>query len=182
MFDFFIIIIQIAIIILFADLLSGFVHWIQDRYSIKNTSLLNKIVILYAKEHHENPEKILSYSWIERNHFPIIVSFFSLLVLHLLNLLNWQSITLIILFLFSGEFHYLSHRPKEKNGKIILFLQKIRIIQREEHHKYHHIYGIDNYCIITEVMNPILNKSKFFIKLENLLSYLFNINPKPSSL
>lgn len=147
MFDFLTIVVQIILIILLADTLSGLVHWIQDRYTISNASLLNRMVILYAEEHHENPEKLLSYSWIKRNYFPMIVSFFSFVALYLLEILNWQAMTLIILFLFSGEFHYLAHSPKEKNRKIISFLQKIKIIQGKRHHSYHHIHDIDNYRV-----------------------------------
>ena len=170
--------VQIFLIVLVADLCSGAVHWAQDRYNINHSSIINKIVILYAEEHHENPKIFTTLSWWQRNSTAVIITTATMLALAAFSIITWQVSLFVLLFVFSGEFHYCAHRTETENGLIVTFLQKIGIMQSPKHHALHHS-GVDgHYCIITNFANPIADSMNLFIMLELALSRFFGVHPK----
>ncbi len=71
-----------------------------------------------------------------------------------------------------------SHRwTHEKNPPTIAkVLQKLHITQPRESHAIHHkMPWADNYCIVNGMWNPLLSKTHFFRKWENLI---FNVTGK----
>ena len=84
-------------------------------------------------------------------------SFFSFVYSLLLGLVTWIFLT--------NQLHKWSH--EDKVSPVINILQKAKLILPQDHHEGHHIYPFTiNYCITTGWMNPLLNKIKFFPRLE----------------
>lgn len=170
--------IEFVLVMLAADLCSGIVHWLQDRYDFNEKSLLNRIVILYAEEHHHAPDAFTHLSWSQRNAFASIGAALILSAAYLSNAFTWQFAAFVIVFLFSGEVHLWSHRAEDQNGLIIRLLQRTRLIQRPQHHALHHKQDTGYYCILTDLVNPVVDYVAFFPRLEAVVFALFGIGPK----
>ena len=98
----------------------------------------------------------------------IVVGIFALL-----NALTWQVILVACLATCGNQVHSWSHGNNK--SRIIKFLQKHKIIQTPRHHMKHHVPPFDrDYCVMTNLVNPILEKIHFWRFLEFTLS-LFNV-------
>jgi Lipid desaturase domain len=114
---------QILIGWLFADLLSGIVHWIEDRVLRMDTPILCKAVVIPNRVHHSDQLAFTS---------PLVKT-----------------------------------------------LQEIGIIQSPRHHSGHHRTPTDTrYCILTDWLNPVLDRIELWATLERLLEWL-NLKPNP---
>jgi ubiquitin-conjugating enzyme E2 variant len=79
-----------------------------------------------------------------------------------------------------NEIHRLAHRPALA-GPLIKTLQEIGVIQSPRHHCGHHREPTDTrYCILTDWLNPILDRLRFWSALEHLLEWL-NFEPNRGS-
>lgn len=167
--NFIIVIIELIVIILLADLISGVAHWIQDRFDSKYLYALNNMIIYHATEHHETPDKLLQYTWLERNKTPFIALISITAISYFTNILYWEAFMFFFIFLFSGEIHYYSHQTPKNNGRFISFLQKMKLIQDPSHHATHHKTTTKHYCIITNTLNPLLDFVRLFERMDNFL-------------
>lgn len=79
-----------------------------------------------------------------------------------------------VLEILSQEFHKWSHMTKSQTPAFVEKLQKAGLTIGRTPHAQHHLAPYDgNYCIISGVCNPILDKSGFFRRLERLV---YNVN------
>jgi hypothetical protein len=58
---------SIPLAILFADAVSGLVHWAFDRFGDAATFLLGPLAIRTFREHHETPNAMSTHDWLETN-------------------------------------------------------------------------------------------------------------------
>ena len=66
---------------------------------------------------------------------------------------------------------YAGSGSRKENGRIISFLQDIRILQTGKHHARHHTDPKNShYCTITNILNPVLDGVRFWDGLEWLLA------------
>jgi Lipid desaturase domain len=142
---------------LIADLISGFLHWLEDRVLWVGMPLISKSVVEPNRLHHDKPYAFLSGSFLSRNGT------------------TWMAIGIVaaawfVLFGFSyiwlgaicgglvvSEVHALAHRYKNYPA-IFKVLQEIGLIQSSAHHSGHHRRDHDQrYCILTNWINPWLD-------------------------
>ena len=167
---------QIFILWILADFITGVVHWWEDTYGNPNWPIIGKYVVKPNLIHHKQPAKLLEGSYWSR----INTSFFAALIIGVIfwlcNLLSWK-VTLCLLFCVqANEIHAMSHRPDRKNSKITLFMQKIGIFQSKKMHRWHHKAPYEtNFCIMSNFVNPILNKIEFWRKIEWVILKVFKI-------
>jgi len=169
-------IIQILLLILLADFITGHIHWWEDAYGNPNWKFLKvgELIVFPNLEHHKNPRKLVKSTFWGR----VKISFFvALAVLILIFLffgsLNWQTIFCLLYCSLGNELHAITHKTDKENGKLICFIQKTGLIQSRKMHGLHHTspYNI-NYCVMTNYLNPILNMVKYFETLELIISFL----------
>jgi ubiquitin-conjugating enzyme E2 variant len=168
---------------LITDLLTGIVHWWEDAYGNPDWKYLGKFIVIPNIEHHKNPRSFLKSNFLSRNNVGICTAIIigSFFYLFIFKESVWQLNFFLIYGSLSNEVHAISHRSKRQNGKLISFLQKIGIIQTQKMHSIHHTSPYDvNYCVLTNYLNPTLNKIGFWQKMENVISF-FGINPKRGS-
>ena len=170
--------------VLAADLYSGTLHWFLDTYGNPNWKFLNigEVLVKPSHAHHYEPRGLLKPTFWQRNKLRYVFA----TVLSIIGFLMGVSLPILaVFFVFAAhtsEFHAITHRTSKENGKIISFLQKIRIIQTNRHHWTHHNCPYDTYfCVITNVLNPILDWLNFWKILEFMLS-LVGIKPLQASL
>ena len=153
-----------------ADFITGIIHWWEDAYGNPNWKIIGKYIVEPNLIHHKQPNKLLEGSYWNR----INTSFFAAaiigLILCLVGLHSWQVIVCLLFCTQGNEIHAMSHRPDKSTNTLIRFLQKTGLFQSKKMHRWHHKAPYDtNFCIMSDFVNPILNKIKFWTKLEYLI-------------
>lgn len=168
---------QVFLLWIVADFITGIIHWWEDTYGNPNWPIIGKYVVKPNLIHHKQPTKLLEGSYWTR----INTSFFAAAIIGgvfwFIGIRSWQ-IMMCLLFCTQGnEIHAMSHRPDRKNSKVTLFLQKTGIFQSKKMHRWHHKAPYEtNFCIMSDFVNPILNRIGFWRKLEWLILKIFKIN------
>lgn len=80
----------------------------------------------------------------------------------------------------ANEIHKWAHRTRAENGPVITFLQRIGVLQSPVQHGNHHRGTKDTYyCVITDYLNPVLERLRFWPALEWLIYQLFGVRRRP---
>lgn len=164
----------ILLAILVADLLTGIFHWWEDRYGNPDWPILGKYIIQPNIKHHQDPMFFCKGNYWNRNSTTLIPSF---LMAGLCYYLNFYFLTLVFFIASqSNEIHCWEHT---KTNRFIKLLQKCYILQNKKTHALHHKRPYDtNYCVMTMVVNPILNRIYFWYFLEKAIYLVSGISPR----
>jgi hypothetical protein len=155
--------------VLLADLISGLVHWFEDAYAKPNMPLLDRIA-RENKLHHDQPRAFLQKNWWQ--------SSYDLLALGLLivGVAWWQDVLTVWVWLFvavvvnANQIHKWTHQNRQEKPSIVHYLQKCRVLQTPREHAKHHSGNKDtHYCVITNALNPLLERLHFWQGLEWLV-------------
>jgi ubiquitin-conjugating enzyme E2 variant len=160
-------------VILAADFFTGFIHWLEDSFWTEETPFLGKWLIQPNELHHRKPTAFLTGNWWQSSYDAILVGVVILIVAWLLHHLNWEMWLFVLVSMNATQIHKYSHQSQSKLPRAIRWLQRMRIIQNSRHHVKHH-QGIHNshYCLITPIMNPILDITRFWKFAEYILKPL----------
>jgi len=162
----------------FADFVSGVVHWFEDRYGNPKWPILGH-TIRANQEHHFKPRKFLNGTFIERNREVLVIGALFLLGFWAAGWLNLFTISAVIFGSLANEFHRAAHRSPKENGRVITFFQKTGLAQSFQHHANHHRKGKDShFCVITNYINPILERMKFFQAIEKVVTFISGRLPR----
>lgn len=158
---------------LLADLLSGMVHWLADRYFDPRTPILGPALIAPFREHHADALAMTRHDFFE-------VSGNNGLATIPLALAVWwlpsptsfwaqsAAVTLIALglsIIATNQLHCWAHAPDAP--RLVRRLQAWRLILPPEHHAIHHRREHDRaYCVTSGWLNPLLDWASFFPRLE----------------
>ena len=156
-----------------ADLVSGVVHWLCDRYGDERTPLIGPLVIAPFREHHLDPQ-ILA-----RKDFFDAASSNAWLALGVLVPWVWLAgppQTTVALFaegfvaslaaavFLTNTFPQWAHQPAPPRAA--RWLQRLRLAIPPERHALHHRSGDSAYCVTTGWCNPALDRWRIFERLE----------------
>ena len=163
-------------VVLAADFSAGFVHWLEDAYIREDTPLVGKYVGRPNMIHHHFPRHFTRHSWWHSSGDLFCASALLLAVAWWFGFLTWQVWLFAALTTNSNEFHKWAHRTRSENGVVISFLQYVRLLQTARHHAIHHTDPKNShYCVITNLLNPILDGIRFWAGLEWLLARAFGL-------
>ena len=162
---------QTILCVFIADFITGLVHWLEDTYSVPSTPLIGKYVAIPNIEHHRNPKAMSETgNFFTRVQLSVIISAVVSLIVYFLHCLTWQFILVAFLSAMGNEVHAWSHGAGRKGVKL---LHDMGIVQTPAHHAKHHIPPFDrDYCILTNVLNPVLERIKFWRISEYFISLL----------
>jgi ubiquitin-conjugating enzyme E2 variant len=170
---------------IFADLVSGIVHWMADRYGSEQTPLLGANYIRPFREHHTDPTDITRHDFIETNGSNCIISIpFMIAVLGAASLTPTLLATYLLgsMLAFSlgifatNQFHKWAHMKDAPSPARALM--RLSLILGADHHDAHHRAPYDrNYCITTGWWNPLLHPWKVFDRAERCLAFLTGARP-----
>lgn len=169
MIDITLLLFQFMLILLAADMVTGLAHWAQDRFGTANGSIFDSLFIYRAAEHHNLPFKVTQYPWYQRALLPISIVALLIFPLFAAGFLGWKFSLFAFLLAVSGEVHVLAHRNGEDVPRLLRKLQEVGLIQSPEHHRDHHRNHDSRYCILTNYVNPVLDKVNFFFILDRLI-------------
>jgi hypothetical protein len=162
---------------LLADFASGFVHWLGDTFGTEEMPILGEAFIKPFRQHHVDPKGITRHDFIETNgNNCIVVCLFLYLPMAVLyffdgGLQYWLVATGLVLGVatfFTNQIHRWSHLDNPP-WYAVLF-QRLGLFMTPEHHQVHHTAPYDTYyCITTGWLNPVFDKTRFFVHLERLV-------------
>jgi len=161
---------QVIACLLFVDLLSGFVHWLEDCYGQADWPMIGKWVVQPNIRHHRYPAYFLRHNWFQSAVVLLVLGAFTVIVAAIFHFLDWHTWLIVLLGVNANEFHKWAHRSKMENGKLITLLQQIGILQSPAHHARHHRGGKNtHYCAVTNYLNPLLDGIRLWFFLEMAL-------------
>ncbi len=165
---------------LVADFLSGLIHWWEDRYITSSSpSLLGKYVGEPNERHHSEPNYFLQFSYFNRVYVSVVISLIVGLAFWMIGIRDWQVYFVLLVLSQSNQIHAWAHQGRSQNGPFVTFLQRTGFLQSTKHHAKHHGKPHTfNYCILTNWLNPVLEKIHFWAILEKLLAFFFKVQPQ----
>jgi hypothetical protein len=156
-----------------ADLASGVVHWLCDRFGDERTPLVGRAVIAPFREHHVDPD------YLARKDFFDASSSNAWLALALQGTWLWLSqpatraseafvasfmLSLSTWVFLTNTFHQWAHQPTPP--RVARVLQRLHLAIPPEHHARHHRSGDRAYCVATGWCNAALERWRVFERLE----------------
>jgi len=166
--------------ILITDFVSGIGHWLEDRYGKDDGSWLGEMIVKPNLEHHKTPRSFLERTYWHRNNVMIMVCFFLGIMLVINGLNPFTTIFTMLILSHINEVHAYAHQTNNKTPSWVKCLQKVGLMQSKKHHNLHHASPHEvRYCILTDWLNPILDKIQLFRFLEWLVFKTFKASPNP---
>lgn len=175
-------VLQFLATILAAEFVAGFVHWFEDAYIRNETPFIGRFIGRPNTVHHHYPRYMTRNSWWQSSWDLVLLAALLIVVAWCFGLLTWHVWLFALLAANANEFHKWEHCTRKENGRIISFLQDIRILQTGKHHARHHTDPKNShYCTITNFLNPVLDSIRFWDGLEWLLAKIIGLKRQPDT-
>lgn len=172
--------------ILVSDFVSGIFHFLADNFGDETTPVFGPNVIGPFREHHVLPKAMTEHGFVETNGnnclicLPAQAAVYVFLPAAASPLHAFAVLFLALFFVgifLTNQFHKWSH--VDEPPAAVALLQRLRLILDPVQHDVHHTPPFDRYyCITTGWLNPVLDKLRFFARLEALLRWATN-SPRP---
>lgn len=170
------VVLQVVAVWLVTDFLSGVFHWIEDAYGDPSWPIVGRHVTKPNILHHYAPRAFVTNSWFLSSRLLLAICTLITAVTVALGVFNWMVALAMVLGVNANQVHKWSHRSRRENGVVVRLLQRLHLIQSPSHHHRHHVGGKDShYCVLTDVLNPVLDGLGFWRGLERLLARLFGL-------
>ena len=100
----------------------------------------------------------------------------------LIGMLTWQFLLFVAIGVNANEIHKWNHLPRKKRAKLVVALQDAGLLQSTKHHSKHHLGSKDtHYCVLTNVLNPLLDGVRFWHWLEWAILHFLGVSKRPST-
>src|ERR687897_2485601 len=160
-----------------ADFISGFVHFLADNFGSSKMPVIGPHFIGAFREHHVDPMGITRHDFIDTNGNNCLVSLPFMLLVWLVVPIEITVggyffgaffLLLCLAVFLTNQFHKWAHT--EDPPSFAVWLQRRGLILSKEHHDIHHASPYDTYyCITVGFWNPLLDRTRFFERVEKLL-------------
>lgn len=160
-----------------ADLVSGLVHWACDRGLDPTWPVIGPLVVAPFREHHERPEAMTRHGHLE-------LCGNNALALQPLHLAAWRPLAAgpdaaafaldLFLLVFAAAIALTNHVHRWAHaGRVppaVRALQRAGLLLRPGAHATHHRPPYDRaFCVTTGWLNPLLDRTGLFVKVERAL-------------
>ncbi len=126
--------------------------------------------------HHRDARYFTRHSWFHSSWDLACLGLVVLASAWLRGQLTWEVWLVVVLGANANQMHKWAHRSPAENGPVISLLQRIRLIQTPCHHSRHHTDPKNShYCVLTNVLNPILDGIQLWDALEWVIRRLFRL-------
>lgn len=179
---------------IFADFVSGFVHWMADTWGSADMPILGKSLVRPFREHHVDQKAMTRHDYIETNGANCLVSLpVAAGVLFIpLDITGWVPFALymfvtigsmVFFVMWTNQIHKWAHLAPEQTPAFLKILQKLHIVLPAVHHQIHHKSPYSTYyCITTGWLNWPLAKLNFYRNSERIITALFGLIPRRDDL
>jgi ubiquitin-conjugating enzyme E2 variant len=178
---------------LFADLLSGLVHWAADTWGNQSWPIVGPTLIRSFREHHVDKDAITRHDFIETNGATALILLPVILGVHLSlprDASAWTrlydqgalfALSVNLCVFMTNQIHKWSH--VERAPSVVRLLQNLRVILPATHHEGHHTgRHTSRYCITTGWLNPLLDRIRLFRALETAIRAISAFEPREDDL
>jgi hypothetical protein len=170
---------ELVAVLLLVDFVSGVVHWAEDSYCTESTPVIGRWVVVPNLLHHRNGCAFIAKSWIASSWDLAAAGMVIVAVAGLAGALTWHVVLFALLGANANQIHKWNHMPRSSVPPAIRVLQRLHVLQSARHHAQHHRGGKNShYCVITGMLNPLLDRIGFWRKLEKLLEPVLGL-PRP---
>lgn len=176
---FWLMLLAVPVSLLGGDLISGVVHWAADTYCSEDTPIVGPGFVKPFRLHHIYPRDITTHHLAATVGNVCVMAVPVLLVC--LYLVWSDDVSIPVAFgvfcvslmalvtAATNQFHKWAHQ--ENPPAYARFLQRLRLVLEPSHHDLHHTEPFEShYCITNGWLNPLLNRIKFFNRLEKALA------------
>lgn len=162
----------------FGDLVTGLVHWAADTYGEERTPVIGRSLVKPFRVHHVRPTEICEHGIVETVGntcilaAPLLALFIALTVYCETSapatFALFTAVATVGVTVATNQFHKWAHQ--DKPPRAVRVLQRARVILSPEHHRAHHTAPFESsYAITNGWLNPLLNRTHFFRRLEGAL-------------
>jgi hypothetical protein len=160
------------------DFVTGLVHWAADTYGEEGTPVIGRSLVRPFRVHHVRPLEICEHGVVETVGNTCILAA-PLLILFVVVMTFGETSAAAAFAVFTAavtvfvtvatnQLHKWAHQ--ESPPRFARALQRSRIILSPEHHRAHHTAPFESsYAITNGWLNPLLNRTRFFRRLERAL-------------
>ncbi|MCO5575241.1 hypothetical protein L7F22_029040 [Adiantum nelumboides] len=164
-----------------ADLATGIYHWGVDNYGDARTPIFGPQIDAF-QGHHKRPWTIAKRQFANNIHALARPATFSLAPFLLLPCPAYVDSFLAVFLscvVYSQQFHAWAHTKKKDVPTLVTLLQDSGLLVSRKMHGSHHRppYNV-NYCIVSGLWNPLLDRTSFFSTLEKLIFSTFHVRPR----
>lgn len=176
---------------LFADFISGLVHWAFDTWGSVETPVLGRLAIRTFRHHHVDEKAITRHDFVETNGHNIGLAVIPA-ALGVYEVAP-EAATLPQVFFgmccacaalsvsLTSQVHKWAHQ--DRAPRVVQLLQRARLILSPAHHAAHHAAPhTRNYCITVGWMNGPLRTVRFFEALERVITAVTGAVPRADDL
>lgn len=162
---------ELFFVVLAADFVSGLVHWIEDTFWTEATPLVGAWIVAPNVLHHRNGRAFLAKTWLESSWELVLASLVLVAVAAGFGVLTWHVWLFALLSANANQLHKWSHRTDRELSPLLRALRRLHVLQSFEHHARHHRGAKDvHYCVLTELVNPVLDGTRFWRALERVFA------------
>jgi plasmanylethanolamine desaturase len=171
---------KVFLVVLLSDFVSGFFHWLEDVYAKPGMPFIHQIAV-DNELHHTKPRDFLKKSWWQSSWDVALACSLIVIGAWWIDMLNWAIVLFTVLITNANQIHKWTHQNNQEKPAIISWLQKIYVLQTSRQHGKHHS-GEKNthYCVMTNILNPVLEKINFWRNLERFNQAMFGLKPNTS--
>lgn len=167
-----------------ADFLSGVVHWAADTWGRADFPVLGPRLLVPFRIHHLNPDDFLRRRFLDANGdvAALTIPLLAALVTMPLESAGQQALAVAgFAFCAAGgltnQIHQWAHMTSPPRA--VRWLQRARLLLRQEEHDAHHRGPYDgHYCITTGWCNRPLEALGFFRRLETVITRTTGLRPR----
>ncbi len=165
-------IVKLFFAVLLADFVSGFIHWLEDTYAKPGMPFIHQIAV-ENELHHEKPRAFLAKSWWQSSWDSVLAVTLLVAIVWYAGFLSWPVVLFAVLAANANQLHKWTHQNAQEKPRIVTRMQKWNILQTCRHHAKHHS-GDKNthYCVVTNILNPVLERMNFWRTLEHMIAQL----------
>ena len=171
---------DIVLVVLLVDLASGFLHWLEDSYGRPEWPVTGALITRPNILHHHNPASFTHQSWLRSADVLLATGGVIVAAAWSLDMLTWQVLLFVAIGVNANEFHKWAHIPAARRHPIVRILHHYRVLQTPQHHANHHMGTKDSaYCVVTNLVNPVVDALGFWRGLEKAVEWLFGVRKRP---
>lgn len=176
------ILLDTVMVVLLVDFGSGLLHWLEDSYGRPEWPITGPLVTQPNILHHRSPTAFTGNSWLCSANLLLVIGSVIIAGTWAFGMLTWQVMLFVAIGVNANEIHKWAHLPAVRRFRMVRYLQKLRLLQTPEHHARHHMGSKDShYCVITNLLNPVLDTLGFWRGFENSIEWLFGLRKRPDS-
>ena len=170
---------NVFFVVLALDFASGVLHWLEDSYGNPDWPILGPWIIEPNILPHRCPTEFTKKNWVQSSGPLLALGGVTIVIASLFDVLTWQLLLFAAIGVNVNQIHKWNHLPTSKRNSMALLLQKMSLVQTPAHHARHHT-GLKNtnYCVVTNLVNPILEALHFWRALEWTIERLLGVSKR----